>query len=73
MKEYTIDIPIAGVISVTIESDLETCEDVEDAIRNDEIEIPISLDNIMNWIPLLDTDNIDWESFEAPTSIEVYG
>lgn len=72
MKQYTVDIPIAGWISVVIESDLENAEDVLAAIRNDDIDVPVSLDDVQNWTPVLDTNNINWESFEAPTEIMVF-
>ena len=72
MKEAILDIPIFGWISTTIEVEDDISEaELRSMIENDEIDIPVSLDNIQNWSPILNVQDIEWAHVEAPEQLEI--
>lgn len=71
MKEFTIDVPIAGWASVSVEAPYDSAEELLEAIENDEFDVPMSLDSIQNWSPFLDVADISWHQLEAPTEIDI--
>ena len=72
MKEAMLDIPIFGWSSVTVEVEDDVTEsELRNMIEDDEIDIPVSLENVQNWSPILDVNEIQWYRVEAPEQLEI--
>ena len=71
MRKFTIDVPIAGWASVSVEAPYDTAEELLEAIENDEFDVPMSLDCLQNWSPFLDVADINWTHLESPTEIDI--
>jgi hypothetical protein len=75
MKTINIDFPVIGwgSLSIEVEDDL-TSDEILDMIKNDEIDIPVSKDNINDWQPIFSLDDIHAMSLlgEIPWNMEVF-
>lgn len=70
MTKFTVDFPVIAWGSTEVEFD-GTAEELEDAILNDEFDVNLDASCIQNWRPLMNTNDIDFGSVEAPDYLEV--